>query len=59
MAYEQHKVIWLQPHCEGCEAEDRNWCQDNVWAEGCEECGAMPVKYLLAPDQPKRGTDDQ
>lgn len=49
-----HPIIWLQPGCEGCENQDRMWCQDNVWPEGCEECGAMPVKYVLAPDQLKK-----
>lgn len=47
-----HKTIWLQPSCQACAAEDRSWCQDNVWEGGCEECGTMPVKYVLAPDQP-------
>lgn len=49
-----HNVIWLQPWCQACAAtEDRMWCQDNVWDSGCDECGAMPVKYILAPDQPQ------
>lgn len=51
--YEQHKVIWLQPWCDGCEAhcysgEGRSWCQDDAWGQ-CDECGAPPVKYQLAP----------
>jgi hypothetical protein len=47
------KVIWLQPWCQECEwaNEDRTWCKDNVWEEGCE-CGQMPVKYELAEFQP-------
>ena len=50
-----HPVIWLQPWCQACDAtEDRTWCQDNVWEGGCEECGEMPVKYVLAPDQPHK-----
>jgi hypothetical protein len=56
---DQHKTIWLQPWCQACaDTEDRMWCQDNVWAEGCEECGTMPVKYVLAPDQPARKEPD-
>jgi len=50
---EPHPVIWLEPSCQSCSGEDRMWCHDNVWADGCEECGTMPVKYILAPDQPK------
>lgn len=46
-----HLTIWLAPGCEGQCAQDREWCSDNVF-EPCEECGAMPVKYILAPDQP-------
>lgn len=34
------------------------WCQDNVWEEGCEECGVMPVKYTLAKLQPTKKQDD-
>jgi len=50
---DEHKTIWLQPWCQSCARhEDRAWCEDNVWAEGCEECGVMPVKYQIAPDQP-------
>lgn len=50
---EPHKAIWLQPWCRVCEhTEDRTWSQDNYWEDGCEECGMMPVKYVLAPDQP-------
>lgn len=50
---EPHRVIWLQPWCQACaRTEDRMWCHDNVWSEGCEECGAMPVKYALVPGQP-------
>ena len=49
-----HKVIWLQHECKVCQyKQDRLWCQDNVWEDGCEECGTMPVKYVLAEDQPK------
>lgn len=47
---EDHKDIWLQPWCADCARhEDRNWCEDNVWEEGCEECGAKPVRYILDP----------
>lgn len=52
MSSKEHPIIWLQPKCADCD-EDRTWCQDNVWGRGCEECGAMPVKYVLAPDQPE------
>lgn len=48
----EHQVIWLAPRCGGVCVQDREWCQDAVWGP-CEECGAMPVKYILAPDQPK------
>ena len=51
-----HPVIWLQAWCDSCERhvyEGRQWCQDNVWdkcdGEGCKQ---MPVKYIIAPDQP-------
>lgn len=50
---ENYKVIWLQPWCQDCGNADRMWCQDNVWSDGCEECGTMPVKYVLATDQPE------
>jgi hypothetical protein len=56
--YMKYPVIWLQPPCESCD-EDRLWCQDNVWPEGCDECGAMPVKYVLAADQPERPEPEQ
>jgi hypothetical protein len=50
-----HKIIWLQPWCETCDAcDDRAWCEDNVWEDGCE-CGAMPVKYEIARFQPAVG----
>ena len=62
-----HPVIWLQPWCDSCDLhsdEGRQWCQDNVWdkCDGAgftfgvgrrEGCKQMPVKYVLAPDQPK------
>lgn len=51
---EQHKTIWLQPSCDRCRGYDRDWCQDNVWEDGCETCGEPPVKYVLAPDQATR-----
>lgn len=51
-----HKVIWLQPWCAECAKhhyadEGRMWCQDDVWGR-CEECGAKPVRYIRAEDQP-------
>jgi len=52
---EQHKVIWLQPTCKECVNHDRAWCQDNVWENGCEECGAQPVKYVIQPEALRRG----
>lgn len=52
---QRHETIWLAPWCDGCEKqcysdEGRTWCQENVY-EPCEECGRMPVKYMIAPDQ--------
>lgn len=49
----EHPVIWLQPWCTGCDLynDPRLWCQDDVWGK-CDECDALPVKYMLAPDQP-------
>ncbi len=43
-----HPSIWLQPWCRVCAAggEERTWCLDNVWEDGCE-CGEMPDKYVL------------
>jgi hypothetical protein len=36
--------IWLGPRCSNdCE---RDWCQDNVWPRGCEQCGAKPTRYV-------------
>lgn len=51
MTYKEHPVIWLQPYCRECFPEDRLWCPDNVWEEGCE-CGYKPVKYVLAKEEP-------
>jgi hypothetical protein len=54
---DDHKTIWLQPWCPTCRLhndEGRQWCEDNVWEDGCEECQGMPVKYTLADDQPKK-----
>ena len=55
---EDHKVIWLQPWCAGCEMnrtihsyEGRQWCEDDVW-EKCDGCGAKSVRYEIA--KPKR-----
>ena len=50
-----HKEIWLQPWCDACATMgvDRQWCQDDVWT-ACEECGAKPVRYVLAPDTNKQ-----
>lgn len=57
MPEQLHETIWLQPWCDGCEkhayGEGRLWCQDDVWGK-CDECDAMPVKYVIAPDQPSR-----
>lgn len=50
---ENPKVIWLAPACE----DERTWCEDNMWPNGCEECGMMPVKYVLAEDQSQMKTD--
>lgn len=53
--FAQHQVIWLEPTCDGCEKynSERLWCQDDV-LDDCSECGARPVKYVLAPDQPQK-----
>jgi hypothetical protein len=53
---EPHKTIWLQPWCDGCQkhaGESRQWCEDDAWGQ-CEECPAMAIKYVLAPDQPTK-----
>lgn len=51
----EHKVIWLQPACcDGGHKYDREWSSTNEWPNGCEDCGEMPVKYILAPDQPTK-----
>lgn len=51
-----HEVIWLQPWCDGCQQncysdEGRTWCTDDAYG-ACGECGRLPVKYVIAPDQP-------
>lgn len=54
-----HQTIWLKPWCDECKKnhyrhdEGQTWCQDNVY-DPCEECGAMPVKYVMASDQPQK-----
>jgi hypothetical protein len=52
----EHQTIWLQPWCAKCRTEPygdgREWCEDEAWGQ-CD-CGAMPVKYALAPDQPEK-----
>ncbi len=49
---EQYPVIWLEPCCDKCEYDgDRRWSRDEAFFDPCD-CGAMPVKYVLAPDQP-------
>jgi hypothetical protein len=55
----EHQTIWLQPWCDECAKASwnetmsggRTWCQDAVY-DSCD-CGAMPVKYILAADQPQ------
>jgi rubrerythrin len=52
-----HRTIWLEPWCDECERSFRSkdgriWCEDNPWQQ-CPTCGAMPVKYVIAEDQPK------
>jgi hypothetical protein len=59
---EHHQTIWLAPWCDACAAvcvndAGRTWCQDNAY-DPCEECGRMPVKYVLAPDQPQPSSTD-
>jgi translation initiation factor 2 beta subunit (eIF-2beta)/eIF-5 len=53
--HQPHPVIWLEPCCSSCDdyEYERTWSKDNIWESGCEMCGVMmPVKYVLAPDQP-------
>lgn len=52
----QPPVIWLQPWCDDCERASaydvgRCWSEDDPWGK-CTQCDKMPVKYVLAPDQP-------
>lgn len=62
MSEQEHQIIWLQPWCDGCQKHadsidnGRTWCVDEAWGP-CEDCGAMPVKYVMAADQPIRPTD--
>ena len=53
----EHPVIWLEPWCERCDisADGRQWCQDDVW-DACDECGNLPVRYVLAKLQPQQPT---
>lgn len=51
-----HKEIWLEPRCDKpgawCQrAEDRMWCEDDVWGK-CEDCEIKSVRYVLAEDKP-------
>jgi formate dehydrogenase maturation protein FdhE len=51
-----HQTIWLQPWCEDCDNnsyDDRQWSENDNWGQ-CPDCGAMPVKYVIAPDQPQK-----
>ena len=51
----EHSEIWLEPVCAECgEPDERQWCQDDVWAGACENCGeeVVAVKYVLAPTTP-------
>lgn len=55
----EHKEIWLSPQC--CDytldaPDGRTWCQDPV--NDCEECGAQPVRYVLASDTPIQSAID-
>lgn len=46
-----HERIWLQPSCPTCRGiDDRTWCQDNVWSEGCSpgDCDKAPTEYIRA-----------
>lgn len=51
MIPDEHPEIWLQPWCANCENtaldEGRMWAQDCPW-DDCE-CGAKPVRYVIAP----------
>ena len=54
----EHKEIWLQPWCEGCDKDantgwngGRQWCEDDVW-DTCEGCEQKSVRYVLAESKP-------
>ena len=38
--------IWLAPKCE--EEEGRTWEWENIWPEGCKDCGDKAVEYVRA-----------
>ena len=43
---DEHPVIYLQPACKGCNADEgRLWCQDDQGP--CEECGKPWIRYAL------------
>jgi len=43
-----HDRIWLSPRCTICVGNERMWCQNNEWAEGCDPpgCALMPTEYV-------------
>jgi hypothetical protein len=45
---QQHDVIWLSPCAHDFES-GRTWCKDNIYSP-CEECGRLPVKYVIADE---------
>lgn len=40
------EVIWLAPKHD--DQYEREWCEDNVWGNECEDCGSKTVKYIRA-----------
>jgi hypothetical protein len=41
-----YATIWLEPKDHSGE-EGRTWCHEDVWGT-CDECGALPTKYVRA-----------
>lgn len=47
---DDHKIIWLAPICHDDGNNGREWCQDNVWEDGCDcdKGGHEPTRYIRA-----------
>jgi hypothetical protein len=45
-----YERIWLQPRCDRECGDERTWCRDNVWSEGCDPpaCTNAPTEYVRA-----------